>query len=350
MDNIKQLENELLNSSHITEERKRQLVLDYIYDVNDVKELDRILNRLFEERLKNKLYQVFDNRNLPFKTQVDIIVNMILSSPDEFKDKMKFIELLSDNKKLFNPSRIVCSKRVKPLNSLVDEQFQKNKTFNNVRDNIFNWRYGGGTTQTGKGEAFLMLFGNNILPSNYGDICIKNTNIEVKDGYARPRGQKGYNAPCNGFKILKNNMVERMNDFSDNSTDWNFKSALCDVNKKLKKLNDRNFVFDVYSEVFKEIYTDCCNTVIVDKWLDKMLNKNGTFKDNALELLTAMQLEYYKYIEEFDSFLFLNTKKMKYQYIQNEEVFINNSENYTIIPFNWNGKDSRDSVNRICLK
>lgn len=335
------LESNILNNN----ENRRDYIAKYIQHSSSEEEVSKAERILLHPYVHDNVCTLLSERNLSFSNNPEGLTRIIINSNDSYGEMLNFISLLRDRKKLFNPSRIISSKKVKKIDDLVHQDFLKNQTYHNIKRDLMKWKYRTGTPEVGHGEAFFPLFGH-VDEGETSDIRIGKREIELKGAGARLRGQKGTIAPVYGLNVLKRKL-----EFTDSSSFWNFRENIVkELNEKHLVKKNKVVVKDALNEAFKTIYNFQPLEKIIEKWVDKMVNNDGTLSEDSLKYVTAMQFHYYQELSGFEGILFVHSDHMVYKYVTNPEEIVNDFDDFLVNSLSWSCYTSRDSVNKITLR
>lgn len=299
---------------------------------------------LHKTMLKKYVQEFLDIKCLGSDSNVEWLTDLILFKSDQsIEEKLEFGKLLLDFSKHI-PTNVFIEVGHKNLigNTLLSES----KVFQDIKYHVMTrTKFDGlNNIQTGKGEIFLILFGRGAVQGYKSDLRLVDREIEIKAQNSRCRGMNGYNTPrnVNIIKILKKEL-----DFDMDSLRMSYKKYE-NMNKEFDRCGKSpKVIVDTFKKIFSKIYTVPEGFEVAikqNKWIDKMFNK-GRFTKNSIHYLTAMQIDYYKYIEKFDYIMFLLPEKFQSIVLENGNDYMLYHDSFHLQPFGWNGMDSRDSVN-----
>lgn len=340
------LDNEYLVEGKVEDLKNK--IMGFLGDVDDVGLLHSVLSRL-NRKLLDKYQDALAERLTP--KNAEEVIDFVEKTSTELEDKKKFMEIVAKGKGLSGKQVLKANSR-KSFDSVISDELKKNATYQSIKNVLI--KQGNfskpGSKSAGDGEVFLSILSKDITPdpANKGDIAISGKSVEVKAQGARLRGQHGFAA---GDSVdLKTKLARDLSQLTGQEVDPSSQSLSFKPGGGLPFLNkilegsDPNKVRDIFAEAFTALFPQISKTSL-NKWLKKMVQRNGTLAQDSEFLVAGMIFDYYKSLEGFESILFLNSKKNVFQVIQDGEEFVKNQKNFKITGFlNWDSKQSRESV------
>lgn len=331
----------------------KQQIIDFLDEVHDVGLLHSVLSRLNRKLLevhKNDLSQRISPSN------ADEVINFVEEARADIEDKQEFMSIVGkgtgiDGKKVLN-----ANKRTS-FDDIVSKRLQGNATYQTIKGKLIRQKNftSPGSKGIGDGELYLSILSKDITadPADKGDIAVSGKSIEVKAQGARLRGQKGF-AAGSGANV-KENLVQGLSALTgeqiDGSRSLSFKPRgdLSFLNKILEG-QEADKVRSIFADAFTGLYPQIKNGTL-NKWLKKIVQRDGTLAQDAEFLVAGMIFDYYKSLEGFEAILFLNSKKGVFQVIPDGETLVQNQKNFKLTSFvRWDSSIDRESVVAIELE
>ncbi len=312
-------------------------------EINCVKHLSEINGYLNKQIIESKIQKAFDYRRIASPDNISWFTNLILfKSNASLYEKLQFCDMLMDPFSLID-SEYILNSQILYLDRI--GSITRTQVFHDIKIDVMNATHLDcfSTSAIGKGEVFLVIFGNNISKGKTGDLNVSGHELEMKGIGANIYGAKGYTAPRNVDVV---GMLNKRLRISFDSKKMSFTKWQA-FNNALDKSRVSNFeVVATFRDIFTLMYTESVFEEVYFEYIPKILPKARLCLESKL-WLTAMQLDYYKRVDKFDSILFLRAEDFKAIQINNIDEFIECSELFKIQPFCWTGSGSRHSTNQV---
>lgn len=307
-----------------------------------------IMAKVWSGQISVRAKELFKKKKLPLDATVHFD-HIIIDAGGTFENKLKFLDKLIDNGPI-DPSGI----RTGGLGNFNDIMKYDNEIYQEIKRPIMNWTPKIGSTVSGKGEMFVILFTDDATKATVGDVDIDGATAEVKAYEARLIGHKGYGSTIGTFKeyVAKLHALfpDRKLPEDPNWYNWNYKglSELSKLFSEAARAGKGDKIKPIIDWTLQSLYVDSTPEQR-DKIVD-VIAPDGSFDvDEFIRQWMLFQFDYYQMTEDFDGILFVNPVSFDFLYVSDTDEFADHYEKFRVQPtFSW--KDKQSIVIKISLK